>query len=384
MSAIKASTSPPRRQQPFASHLLKRGKYNKDWKERWCVYVDQKIFYYRSQNQPKAISFIPLERAHARVCKDPLISSENPNCFEIVTYSRVYYMSAITQKLMYEWINMVTMSSDLMKENMYFEQIEDAIETASIERSRLLLERSSSRASTMMGGSPSSRLTLTNNAVKDTLSISPENVSIPQSPFKKISSVPTSMSPPPALSNKELLLQQHSAAQTRNRYLGILQLRPKAPPTPTNINNTTSSSVSPPNVLDRVIPPSASLADFRSYQPKVSASHSAGLPGSVSHPEASLYGSNNNNMAASMPRSSSGFMYSPATGHSDMSQANNSPQLFGDDGSGNLERGRASTFKDRIIGEDRTVNSDPLGRFTVQKPHRKTIASSLELSLIHI
>lgn len=307
-----------------------------------------------------------------------MISSENPNCFEIITYSRVFYMSAVSQKLMLEWIHTIMMSSDLLKENCFFEQIEDAIETASIERSRLLIERSTSRVSTMMSSSPS-RLTLTN---KEVLGISPEGASIPQSPFKKISPVPASMSPPPQqqLSNKELLLQQHSAAQTRNRYLGLLQLRPKAtPPSNTNPTSNGGNSTSPP---PHPVPTSASLADFRTYQPKVPPSNA--LPSAVSQPEASMYGSSNSLLAASLPRSSSGFMYSPTMEHLSQSQtniANNSPQSSSNELSfDGLERRRSSTFKDRTLGDDRIVNSDPVGRFTIQKPsaNRKSFGSSLD------
>jgi len=292
-------------------------------------------------------------------------------------------MSAVSQKLMFEWIHTITMSSDLIKENYFFEQIEDIIETASIERSRLLIERSSSR---VMSSSPS-RLTFAN---KEALATSPEGASIPQSPFKKISPLPASMSPPQQqLSNKELLLQQHSAAQTRNRYLGLLQLRPKASPSGngnTIGNGGGGNSTSPPNA----IPSSTSISDFRSYQPKAPPSNMAALPSSTSQPEAAMYGSNNSILAASAPRTSSGFMYSPITEHLSQNQANAminnninihnnspSPQPSGELPYG-LERRRSNTFKDRTIGDDRVINSDPLGRFTIQRPERKSFGSSFD------
>lgn len=51
-----------------AGYLLKRGEINKAWKVRWFELEDDKLKYFKSQDQAKAIDFIHLDQVVVRVC----------------------------------------------------------------------------------------------------------------------------------------------------------------------------------------------------------------------------------------------------------------------------------------------------------------------------
>mgnify|MGYP002386386850 CR=1 FL=1 len=83
-----------------------------------------RLLYFRSPEQAKPINYIPLEQAIISVCKDEGGAS---NCFEVITKSRTYMLSAKTRKDMSEWMSVMSQLTSLHQENELMEQAEDMI-----------------------------------------------------------------------------------------------------------------------------------------------------------------------------------------------------------------------------------------------------------------
>jgi len=105
-------------------YLLKRGEVNKSWRVRWFVLQDDRLFYFKSPEQEKAIAFIPLDNAVVR------ISTENNGkefCFEVVTKHRVYQLVAKSHTDMVEWMKSLSIQTILHAENELINQAEEMI-----------------------------------------------------------------------------------------------------------------------------------------------------------------------------------------------------------------------------------------------------------------
>merc|ERR1712137_855585 len=107
-------------------YLLKRGEFNKAMKVRWCQIEDSKLMYFKKPENSKPMGFIPLDQAVVRKCREDF---GEKFCFEIVTKSRVYYLVAKSQTEMAEWIHILSLRTQLHKENQLLETAETIIAT---------------------------------------------------------------------------------------------------------------------------------------------------------------------------------------------------------------------------------------------------------------
>jgi len=107
-----------------SGYLLKRGEINKSWKVRWFELEDDKLKYFKSQDQTKAIDFIHLDQVVVRI-SDSMIGKDN--CFELVTKHRVYHLVAKSRTDMEEWMRILSLYTILHSENELINNAEDMI-----------------------------------------------------------------------------------------------------------------------------------------------------------------------------------------------------------------------------------------------------------------
>jgi len=131
------------KRQAKSGYLLKRGEVNKSWRVRWFVLQDDKLFYFKSPDQEKAIAFIPLDNAVVR------ISTENNGkefCFEIITKHRIYQLVAKSHTDMVEWMKALSVQTILHAENELISQAEEMIAKATLDNynEQMILRNSNS------------------------------------------------------------------------------------------------------------------------------------------------------------------------------------------------------------------------------------------------
>lgn len=109
---------------PHSGYLVKRGEINKGWKVRWCVVEEGRMYYFRSPESSKPISYIPLGQTVIRICREDM---GEDHCFEIITKSRIYYLVAKSHAEMLEWVDVLQSHTILHSENELIQQAEEAI-----------------------------------------------------------------------------------------------------------------------------------------------------------------------------------------------------------------------------------------------------------------
>jgi hypothetical protein len=103
------------------------------------VLQDRKLHYYKSPENPRPISFIPLDQA---VIKPTTIEDVGDEFgFEIVTNYRVFVLAAKSQAEMMEWIKILSQQTLLNKENQLIEQADELISRATYLQAKLEEER---------------------------------------------------------------------------------------------------------------------------------------------------------------------------------------------------------------------------------------------------
>jgi len=85
---------------------------------------DDKLKYFKSPDQPKAINYIPLDQAVVRVATGKV---GKDNCFELITKQRIYHLVAKSRTEMDDWIKTLSVFTILHSENELINQAEDVI-----------------------------------------------------------------------------------------------------------------------------------------------------------------------------------------------------------------------------------------------------------------
>eukprot|EP00743_Colponemidia_sp_Colp-15_P007488 GILK01008093.1.p1 GENE.GILK01008093.1~~GILK01008093.1.p1 ORF type:complete len:552 (-),score=95.49 GILK01008093.1:125-1780(-) len=108
-----------------AGFLMKRGKLNRAWKERWFVLKGDKLYYRKTQDghekKTHAITFIPIGDCTVKESKE---DENGKYSFDIITNHRIYSLRAKSQSDMEAWIAAVSKQTALKYENDYIAQAE--------------------------------------------------------------------------------------------------------------------------------------------------------------------------------------------------------------------------------------------------------------------
>src|SRR5688500_14534883 len=85
----------------LCGYLRKMGAVNKSFKERWFVLKGNRLYYYKTMDSPRPISYISLNECHIRVSPEwyPQFA-----CFDVVTSQRVFQLIAPTSNDMKLWM----------------------------------------------------------------------------------------------------------------------------------------------------------------------------------------------------------------------------------------------------------------------------------------
>jgi len=96
--------------------LTKQGGRVKNWKRRWFVLKDNRMYYYKSPKDGNPLGFIPLERCAMRIVEN----SNKKFCFEIFDphqpfsrYHPSFFIYADTQEEMTDWINRLNLRGEV-------------------------------------------------------------------------------------------------------------------------------------------------------------------------------------------------------------------------------------------------------------------------------
>jgi hypothetical protein len=95
------------------------------------VLQEDKLFYFKSAEQPKPIAFIPLDQAVVRVCSE---NNGKDYCFEIVTKHRVYQLVAKSHTDMTDWMKILSVHTILHAENELINQAEEMVAKATLDQ----------------------------------------------------------------------------------------------------------------------------------------------------------------------------------------------------------------------------------------------------------
>lgn len=112
----------------FCGMLKKLGQYRQAYKDRWFVLQGDKLWYFKTQDQARAITFIPLRDAVIRDSNDRRRSAFGaalPNfnasskvlTFEIITRERVFELVAPSAQDKKEWLGVLLQQTKLQLEN---------------------------------------------------------------------------------------------------------------------------------------------------------------------------------------------------------------------------------------------------------------------------
>ena len=113
-------------------YLMKQGRINTGWRQRWFVLEGEKLWYYKNHSDSKPISYIPLRDSVVREAKK---SSSQRLCFEVVTKSRVFCLSCTSRADMQAWITALAARTELATENNLIVEAELEIEQFNLQYS---------------------------------------------------------------------------------------------------------------------------------------------------------------------------------------------------------------------------------------------------------
>jgi len=122
----------------YCGLLKKLGDVNRTFKERWFVLQKDKLWYFKTQQSPKAITYIALKDAVIREAStdknrrtsvvNAFRPSERSLSFQIVTQDRVYELVAPSREQRHAWLTLLQQQTQLQVDNGEIDQIDVMIE----------------------------------------------------------------------------------------------------------------------------------------------------------------------------------------------------------------------------------------------------------------
>mmetsp|Transcript_3035 Transcript_3035/g.4115 ORF Transcript_3035/g.4115 Transcript_3035/m.4115 type:complete len:138 (-) Transcript_3035:1-414(-) len=93
-----------------SGYLNKRGQLNPDWKRRYFMLDNQHLYYFKTDKDEKFIGVIQLLFSSIRkmALDDPDNPDASPNCWKIITPTRVFYLQADSAQLIEEWMQAIS------------------------------------------------------------------------------------------------------------------------------------------------------------------------------------------------------------------------------------------------------------------------------------
>jgi hypothetical protein len=135
----------------FCGMLKKLGQYRQAYKDRWFVLQADKLWYFKTQEQARAITYIPLRDAVIKDSNDrpkrfgaALMQQSNSKLltFEIITQERVFELVAPTPEEKKRWLQLLQEQTKLQVENDKIAFAEAEIEQHELKMAQRMEERS--------------------------------------------------------------------------------------------------------------------------------------------------------------------------------------------------------------------------------------------------
>jgi len=96
--------------------LTKRGAENKGWRKRWFILTNGKLYYFENQKSQKAKGVIELEScAITDITPSYFRKEKRFFCFQISCDARTYYLSAVNEVEVAEWIDVLKKETKNLK-----------------------------------------------------------------------------------------------------------------------------------------------------------------------------------------------------------------------------------------------------------------------------